>query len=249
MRLLALYGLLLLSGLGSSSGGKRDETRACPPPNRLDPPAKPELPAFFIPVLGSQRVVETSCRLPEGSGSYPAKRYLPALSPSPWEVWAWYEPHRSAHVIEVRIHPSLENSDAVKAKVFVGEGHTANRCAFKANKQSLWPDDKYKNRVVFRAPRETKGLCFLIDITACDLHLDFFHEPLIDVAAFVPGPPDFDKDFAQLTQIEELEKRYAAERKKLEDRADLSSAVKRQLEARLMLIRERAVKKIIDGDD
>lgn len=232
--------------MGSNSNGGGNIVRFNP--QTYLPSAKriqnPSLPTTFVPIPGPQRIVESRCHIDEGGRAICVKVYEPPLAPVPWTARAWYDMPRAAHVIEVSVHPLCEPG-AVSAKVYVGAAHQANRALFAQTKEPLWPDDKVSNRVVHRAPR-TQSVCFLIEIRAYDLCLDFFHEPFdIDGLALTDDTPKAAKRFAQMKEIDALEQMYAAERAKLEERSDLSPMAKHLRESHLMRIYEELLGEIV----
>lgn len=242
MRPLVILGALLAYGYGSSLSDRPARSL----PIRLPPPEKPTLPSFFRPVGGSRRIFESRTVPSDGLAPPGATCYFPAISPIPWKVWAWYEPEHNAHVIEVEAHPDLRKPGALQVKVYVGGYHQANRNEFRRDKKALYPDDKHENRIVYRTSTRPPGLCFLIDVTAYDLHMDFFHEPFMPAAPAITDNTQVVVDpFAKIREIEEVEKRYAEEVEKLEQRSDLSAVVKSEMEGHLLRIYERSVKQII----
>lgn len=238
-------GLLLLGLIGliaaavGAAGSEKKKTLALPPPEGS------KLPAAFLPIPGKQRIVETWKAIEDGDHVYRAMVYEPPFVPAPWSVRTWFEPHRRAHVIDVVAHPLLRGPSALTVRVFAGEKHLADRGAFKRTAESLWPDDKHENRVVYRMPKERRGVCFLVEVVARDLQLDFFHEPfLIDPALDEQEPPESAKPFKVIYEIEELLKAYTDEIEKLERRTDLSPEMKRQLKSHLMVLFESSMQKV-----
>jgi hypothetical protein len=238
---LLLLGLLGVAGLALAAAASSDRKNA----PALPPPEEPRPPSPFLPIRGERRVIEGRQVVVSGGQPYNAQVYEPPLIPAPWTVRAWYEAHRSAHVIDVVAHPLLREPRALSVEVFVGNEHRADRAAFKRDKEPLWPDDKFENRVVHRVPKGMKDPCFLIDITANNHHLDFFHEPsVIDEFALDDPTPKAARRFAVLQELEELERAYAYEREKLVGRTDLSPAAKRLMEAHLIRLYEAGLREV-----
>lgn len=234
--LLGLLGLLVAS---ASSADKPKKVLALPPPEGS------KLPTAFMPIPGKRRVIETVTVIEEGNQAYRARVYEPPFVPAPWAVRTWFEPHRHAHVIDVVAHPLLRKPDALTVRVLVGEKHQPDRAAFKRDAKSLWPDDKFENRVVHRMPGAARGVCFLIEVVAFDLRIDFFHEPyLADAASVEDESVRASKPFAVIHEIEELVKTYTEEIEKLKRRTDLSPDLKRQLESHLMVLFETSMRKV-----
>lgn len=242
-----LIGLAVLALLSSESSSSSDRKKA-----RLSPPEdKPKLPALFEPVSVPERILEVTSVVHEGGKSYAAKYYQPPFRPAPWTVRAWYDEDCGAHTIDITPHPVLSDDDFT-VKVRVGGMHNADRNRFRHSASLLWPDDKYANRVLYRAPAG-RSVCFLIDISVADHRFDFFHEPLVGRSAVLiaedePRAADQLDRFAQLREIEAVETQYAAARAKLEQRADLSADVKHQLESHLLVMREEQLRKILRGE-
>ena len=170
------------------------------------------------------------------------------MKPPPWTVVAGYDPCRCAHVIDIEAHWYLQGPrGGIEVKVFVGDKQQADRQAFKRNKQPLWPDDKVQNRIVHRVSKPADPVCFLIEITARDLYLDFYHEPL-SLEVLDDGGAAEAEELAVKRQLEELEKRYADEREQLRQRTDLSPQVIRKLEGHAMRVYERKLQKLMSDE-
>jgi hypothetical protein len=94
-------------------------------------------------------------------------------------------------------------------------------------------------------PVASRGVCFLIEVVAYDLRIDFFHEPyLVDADSTEDESPQASKPFAVIHEVEELMKSYTEEIEKLKRRTDLSPDLKRQLESHLMVIFETSMRKV-----
>ena len=198
---------------------------------------------------GRHRIVESRCTVHVEDRSYEAKVYSPPSTPRPWSVVAGFDPYRCAHVIDVYAHEELRGTGDLRVKVFVGDKHQADRHSFKQSRNPLWPDDKVENRIVHRVSGSAPAVCFLIEITAWDLYLDFFHEPFdVEALALDDGTSADAEDRALRRRIEELENGYEHEREELRQRTDLPPQVIRRLEGHAMRIYERKLKKIIGED-
>jgi len=248
-------GKLLLIGLGAvvvgaAVAGSEKSSSA----KRLPAPEKPK-------------------RLPNKVGQYPARRvhewrksvvlddgilvprliYAPTDSPTtaPWVVFAWYDEARDAEVVAVRFNQALGSAD-VEFAVHCASTHDADRMNFRSYAKTLWPDDKWNDRVVHRYKHRTDRGVFLIDVTVNGETIDFYHEsqrpaprrqatasaskhrPVILELEPVPEPePQPSPDLKPLDGLDAYRQELLeieAKRKAL-DQPDVPPAIKQKLEA------------------
>lgn len=183
---MSFRGLLLLGGalvlLGAAAGATEESRRSLPAPR--DPEKLPKPPQEPPP---ARRVHERRVTLKdENSVERSVACYSPAdsLEYSAWVVTAWHVAERDEEVIRVAFNPRISSSDA-EFGVRWGSTHNPDRYVFRRYAKTLWPDDKWNDRVIRRySPAEENG-CFLIDVGLPGAMIDFYHQSLR-----VPTRPD-----------------------------------------------------------
>jgi len=172
-------GKLLLVGLGVVVGAAICAEAEESSVKRLPAPRRPQsLPNRVAPNYPARRVHEWHKSIVFNDGLLlPRQLYAPtdSIETAPWVVAGWHDPSRDAEVIAVRFNPSLRSADVAFA-VHVRSEHDPDRSHFRQYARTLWPDDKWNDRVVHRYKRNSKSGCFLIDVSVNGEMTDFYHE-------------------------------------------------------------------------
>ena len=170
--LLLLGGAVLVLGAAASTAEEsRNSQRRLPAPR--DPERRREHPP-------ARRVHVRRMTLKDEEGiERTVICYSPAasLEDSVWVVTAWHVAERDEEVIRVAFNPKIPFSDA-EFEVSWGAKHDPNRWAFRRTAKTLWPDDKWNDRVIYRYDGGAKSGCFLIDVKTHGETVDFYHQSL-----------------------------------------------------------------------